>query len=427
MQKYIRILLIAFITLLFCESSYADKLLAIPVNKSDDFKEVIEKLENDKKLMSEFKKDMLELNKSLEEKILYEQMLEIINNVSQSNLSDYLKYDNIMQYLDDFRKEVKSIAVKGNVDQKVVYNSLLDFYKDSYKKQIIEILRHYSQLSKLYDRVFSANKEKGKSIRIMPSKEDFSLNYVGNMLIDELKVLIPSKEIDTPFDLTVHLDNALYNNSDYVGILMKAYTMIIIHDGMILKNKNRGVAIQENYGVVASLVMAGIQSYKIMLETDSKVIAFAKYGEELEKLMKIGNGKTDMVTKSYNTKIKNLEEKIKSAEGLVKERKSDELVWLIHQRDKKVKELNKKFKKTKATGKYDYGIAHEKILKAKSEIRKGLMNIYWDIWDQINQDAPDPESLEKLLVFYERFATIFSDIAQSSKQTPDGTKLKGGR
>lgn len=429
MQRYVKALLVVLVFLLYSKGPFADNVDIKP----DYYKKATKVLEENSTLKAELVSSMEKLEKALEDKIFYERMLKIINDVGNNMLLGYLKHEKIMPFVKEYQEVIDTVSKEKDISNKVINNLLLEYYRDCFKGQILQIFGHYSDLAEIYDRIFLDSKEvqkegnQAKQIKIDSSTKSMSLHFMNNIIIDELKVLIPSEGVDTPFDLTNHLNNALNENTTYMETLLKAYTMTVYYhkavDGQIAEAKTSKEAM---CNLLGSLTMTGIQAYKIILETDSKIVAFAQYDKTIQNLLNKKKEEKEKVLKVYDEKIENLKNEIKIASGPEKELKENDLDWREHERSIEANKLENDLEQNRAGSEYDYNIAHERFISHKKKMRHELFVLYNQINDLINKKAPNPRAVEAILQILDGFVDIFQQVVSGPKITLDNIPLKQG-
>jgi hypothetical protein len=435
MQKYVITLLVALFFSLNTKNTFAENLSVEA--KKEYYKKITKTLEGNKSLNDEYVSSMEKLEASLKCKINYERMLRVMNDVGNNMLLGYLKHEKIMPFVREYQEAIKIMSKGKDVSVKEINNLLLEHYRDNFKGQLLKIFEHYSDLADIYDRIFSDNKrvqkagkqEKPINIALHTDKQSISLQFMGNIIIDQMLVLIPSDGIDTPFDVTEHLENALFENQTYIETLLKAYTMTVYyrHEAVASQASEVGRSKEVMCGLLESLTLTGIQAYKIIIETDSQTVAFAQYAEGLRKLMDKGKEETAAVLKIYDEKIEKLKKEIEKTSGLEKELKEDDLVWMEHERSIKVLQLESDQKQNKIRNKKEYNDVHQKLTKLKKDIRRGLFALYDQITETMSEGKPSIDALKRLIEVLDHFGDVFQSAVLEPKITSDNISLKGGK
>jgi hypothetical protein len=405
MQKYMRILLIAFIILLFTKSAFAKNPLP-SIDSKDEYKEKYEKikkiLDEDKNLKNDLSSSMKALKKCLNDKMSYERMLEIIKNIREDNLSDYLKHEIIMKSVDEFRGLVKTISNAKNIEENESYTMVIEFFKKNYKDSLMKIIKHYVELAKIHDRLFE--EKKGEKTKISIDSESIVLNYVGNSIIDELKVVIPSiTDIETPSKLAEHLENAIKQNEKYMETIMKAYTVSLLYEDMYQdqspKTKKELCSSYEN------LIMTIIQVYKMGLEIQSRIFAYIEFDDTTKKLLIPSDNELQKVVEGYDERINAIKEELSGANGMIKKIKSDKIEWLQHEKNKKIKSITKiSESRSEKKNKHNYKESYDQMEENRIRIKNSLMQFYWQINEVAGTDAPNSEFINSFVRYQTDFA-----------------------
>lgn len=203
--------------------------------------------------------------------------------------------------------------------------------------------------------------------------------------------------------------------------MIKAYGMVHLYCKYVTDDlkKQEVESSPEIIKTVRNFVRTTIQIYKILLQTQSIVLALTEYDKELNKIFEQIDKDKAVILNELNNEIDHLNKKLKQLEGIEKEMLRDEIVW----KEKTAEEIKIEMELNNGRGHSvdEYNRIYTDLREKQYDIRKVLFVIYKDVKQHVgNNKEIDLNVMHKMLTTLDIVTNIVKNFVGSETKNLEG-------